>query len=104
MNVLRQAVDILAPRGTCGFVGGAPKGMSLTIDVEHVMTGGRTIRGIIEGDANPDIFLPQLANLIARGRFPLEKLVTSYPFEAINQAVEDLLAGHVVKPILRFAA
>jgi aryl-alcohol dehydrogenase len=104
MDVLRQAVDILAPRGTCGFVGGAPKGMSLTIDVEHVMTGGRTIRGIIEGDANPDIFLPQLADLITRGRFPLEKLVTYYPFEAINQAVEDSLRGDVVKPILRFAA
>ena len=53
MHVLRQAIDILAPRGTCGFVGGAPKGIEVSIDVEHVMTGGRTIRGIIEGDANP---------------------------------------------------
>jgi aryl-alcohol dehydrogenase len=104
MKVLRQAVDILAPRGTCGFVGGAPKGMTLNIDVEHVMTGGRTIRGIIEGDANPDIFLPQLADLITKGRFPLDKLVTYYPFEAINQAVEDSLSGRAVKPILRFAA
>jgi aryl-alcohol dehydrogenase len=104
MKVLRQAIDILAPRGTCGFVGGAPKGIELTIDVEHVMTGGRTIRGIIEGDANPDIFLPRLVDLIVRGKFPLDRLVTYYPFEAINQAVEDALSGKVVKPILRFAA
>ena len=68
------------------------------------MTGGRTMRGIIEGDANPDIFLPQLADLVTRGRFPLERLVTFYPFEEINRAVEDSLAGHVVKPILRFPA
>jgi len=104
MKVLRQAIDILAPRGTCGFVGGAPKGMELTVDVEHVMTGGRTIRGIIEGDANPDVFLPQLTDLIVKGKFPLEKLVTYYPFEEINRAVEDALSGRVVKPILRFAS
>ena len=104
MKVLRQAIDILAPRGVCGFVGGAPKGLELTIDVEHVMTGGRAIRGIIEGDANPDVFLPQLADLIAKGRFPIDKLVTYYPFEDINRAVEDSLSGRVVKPILRFAA
>ena len=54
MRVLRQAIDILAPRGTCGFVGGAPKGIEVSIDVEHVMTGGRSIRGIIEGDAGRD--------------------------------------------------
>ena len=40
MKVLRQAIDMLAPRGTCGFVGGAPKGIEVSIDVEHVMTGG----------------------------------------------------------------
>jgi aryl-alcohol dehydrogenase len=104
MKVLRQAIDILAPRGTCGFVGGAPKGIELTVDVEHVMVGGRTIRGIIEGDANPEIFLPQLVDLYVKGRFPIDRLVTFYPFAEINQAVADQLDGRVVKPILRFAA
>jgi aryl-alcohol dehydrogenase len=103
MRVLRQAIDILAPRGICGFVGGAPKGIELSIDVEHVMTGGRTIRGIIEGDANPDVFLPRLVDLFVKGRFPIDRLVTFYPFEDINQAVADSLSGKVVKPILRFA-
>ena len=102
MAVLRQAIDILAPRGTCGFVGGAPKGIEVSIDVEHVMTGGRTIRGIIEGDANPDVFLPELVDLFVRGRFPIDRLVTFYPFAEINRAVADSLAGTVVKPVLRF--
>ena len=104
MKVLRQAIDILAPRGTCGFVGGAPKGIEVSIDVEHVMTGGRTIRGIIEGDANPDAFLPKLVDLFMKGRFPIDKLVTFYPFAEINRAVADSLSGKVVKPILRFVA
>ena len=77
-------------------------GAEVTIDVEHVMTGGRTIRGIIEGDTNPDVFLPKLIELHRLGRFPIEKLVTFYPFWDINQVIEDFLSGKCVKPILRF--
>ena len=102
MKVLRQAMDVLAPRGTCGFVGGAPAGAAVTIDVEQIMVGGRTTRGIIEGDSNPDIFLPKLIDLFMLGRFPFDKLVKFYPFEAINTAVDDALSGRTVKPILRF--
>jgi aryl-alcohol dehydrogenase len=102
MVVLRQAMDALAMRGTCGFVGGAPKGAAVTIDVEHIMTGGRTIRGIILGDANPDVFVNILVDLFVKGRFPIDKLITFYPFVDINLAIEDALAGRVVKPVLRF--
>ncbi len=102
MGVLRMAVDLLAPRGTCGIVGGAPKGMELVVDVEHVLTGGRTIRGIIEGDANPDVFLPKLVDLFIKGRFPIDRLITHYPFTDINVAIDDALSGRVVKPVLRF--
>ena len=89
MPILRQAIYVLALRGTCGFVGGAPETSELTFVTSHVMNGGRTIRGIILGDTNPEEFLPKLIELHALGRFPLEKLVTFYPFKSINQAVED---------------
>jgi aryl-alcohol dehydrogenase len=102
MRVLRQAMDVLAPRGTCGFVGGAPAGSAVTIDVEQIMVGGRTIRGIIEGDSNPEVFLPKLIELYLLGRFPFDKLVKFYPFDEINAAVDDALGGRTVKPILRF--
>src|SRR3984957_18000023 len=101
-GVLRDAVALLAPRGTLGMVGGAPKGLEFPLDVEHVLTGGRTIRGIIEGDANPDVFLPKLIDLFIKGKFPIDRLVTFYPFARINEAIADALGGKVVKPILRF--
>jgi aryl-alcohol dehydrogenase len=101
-GVLRDAVALLAPRGTLGMVGGAPKGLEFPLDVEHVLTGGRTVRGIIEGDANPDIFLPKLADLFMKGKFPIDRLVTFCPFARINDAISDELAGKVVKPVLRF--
>jgi len=101
-SVLREAVSLLAPRGTLGMVGGAPKGLEFSLDVEHVLTGGRTIRGIIEGDANPDVFLPKLVDLFMKGKFPIDRLVTFYPFARINDAIADALSGKVVKPIVRF--
>ena len=64
--------------------------------------GGRTVRGIIEGDANPDVFLPKLVDLFVKGKFPIDRLVTFYPFARINDAIADALCGKVVKPILRF--
>jgi aryl-alcohol dehydrogenase len=100
MPILRQAIDILALRGTCGFVGGAPETSELTFRTAHVMNGGRTIRGIILGDTNPEEFLPRLIELHALGRFPLEKLVTYYPFKDINRAIEDSLSGKCIKPVV----
>jgi aryl-alcohol dehydrogenase len=62
---------------------------------------GRTIRGIIEGDSIPDIFIPQLIELYRQGRFPIDKLITFYPLNEINQAIKDMESGKVVKPVLR---
>jgi aryl-alcohol dehydrogenase len=37
-----------------------------------------------------------------KGKFPIDRLVTFYPFARINDAIADALGGKVVKPILRF--
>ncbi|HXX71651.1 MAG TPA: NAD(P)-dependent alcohol dehydrogenase, partial [Candidatus Acidoferrum sp.] len=64
---------------------------------------GLTIRGIVQGDSVPDTFIPRLIDLHMSGRFPFDKLVTKYPFEKINQAIEDQARGKVVKPVFTFA-
>jgi aryl-alcohol dehydrogenase len=35
-----------------------------------------------------------------QGRFPFDKMITFYPFERINDAVADQLAGKIIKPVL----
>ena len=104
MKLLRQATDVLAPRGVCGFVGGIPAGTEVTLDVEHMMVGGRTFRGIILGDSDPQDFLPKMVTAIASGKFPIEKIITRYPFERINDAIADCEAGRTVKAVLQFGA
>ena len=59
------------------------------------------VRGIVEGDSQPDIFIPQLIELQRQGRFPFEKLIRFYDFTDINQAVEDAERGIALKPIVR---
>ncbi|KUQ84826.1 MULTISPECIES: NAD(P)-dependent alcohol dehydrogenase [Enterobacter cloacae complex] len=99
--VLRQAIDALSTRGTCAIVGAPAAGTEASFDVNDVMTRGRTIRGVIEGESIPSVFIPRLLSLFRQGRFSFDKLVRFYDFEEINQAVADAQNGLVVKPILR---
>jgi aryl-alcohol dehydrogenase len=100
-EVVRQAVDALGVRGTCGIVGAAPPGTEIKIDVTEFMQMAKTIYGIIEGDSVPDVFIPQLLDLFLQGRFPFDRLTKLYPFERINEAASDSERGLTVKPIIR---
>jgi aryl-alcohol dehydrogenase len=98
---LRQAIDALAIRGTCGIVGAPALGTEANFDVNGVMTAGKRIIGIIEGDSKPDLFIPALVELYQQGRFPFDKLVKFYTLDQINQAAEDSEKGITIKPIIR---
>lgn len=102
--VLRQAIDALAIRGTCGIVGAPALGTEASFDVNGVMTTGKRIIGIIEGDSVPDLFIPSLVELYTQGRFPFDKLVKFYSLDQINQAAEDSEKGITIKPIVRFGS
>lgn len=99
--VIRSAVMALGPMGTCGILGASPMGTEITLDEVHFMSGGRRLMGIVEGETNPDVFIPMLANLYAQGRFPFDKLVKFYDFDQINQAVHDSESGATIKPVVR---
>lgn len=99
-EVLRQAADCIHVRGTCGVVGAPAMGTKVSLDVNSILFG-RTIRGIIEGDSVPDVFIPRLIELFKQGRFPFDKLLSFYDLADINQAADDSSAGAVVKPVIR---
>lgn len=104
LPVVRQAIDALAPRGTCGILGASPAGSELAINLPDIMTAGRRIQGIVEGDSNPDVFIPRLIELYRQGRFPFDRLIRFYSFADINQAIHDSEHGVAVKPVVRFPA
>jgi len=99
--VLRQAIDALAIRGACGIVGAPALGTEASFDVNGVMTTGKRIIGIVEGDSKPDLFIPALVELYQQGKFPFDRLVKFYSLDQINQAAEDSERGITIKPIIR---
>lgn len=73
-EVLRAAADSLALRGTLLLVGGSVF----------------------------PVFVPQLIRLWQAGRFPFEKMLRRYPFEKIDEAIDDSIRGDTIKPVLVF--
>lgn len=102
-DMLTTAVDVLAPLGTAGLIGGAPQGTQAPVDMGTLLFG-RTVRGTVQGDSIPQLFIPELIELHRTGRFPFDRLVTFYDFSDINGAVADAESGATIKPILRISA
>ncbi len=100
--VISQALAGLAPRGTLGIIGASRPEEVLPVPVIDLLTSGKHIRGIVEGDSEPAIFLPTLIELHRQGRFPAEKMMRFYDFAQINEAVHDSETGGCVKAVLRF--
>jgi aryl-alcohol dehydrogenase len=100
-EVVRQAVDALGTRGAFGIVGAAPIGTTASFDMGGLMSPGKSIRGIIQGDSIPELFIPQLIELHRQGRFPFDRLIKFYALDEINQAAADSESGATIKPILR---
>jgi aryl-alcohol dehydrogenase len=98
--MLTLALEVLALKGTAALVGGAPDGTRAEIDM-NTLLNGRTVRGIVQGDAVEKLFIPKLIELHRAGRMPFQRLVDYYAFDDINQAVADMEAGKVIKPVLR---
>jgi aryl-alcohol dehydrogenase len=99
-EMLKLAVEVLAPCGTVGQIGGGAPGAEAPISMSRLLLG-RTVRGIIQGDSIPRIFIPKLIEMYRRGKFPFDRLVRFYDFKDINQAVTDAATGETIKPILR---
>lgn len=101
-ELVSQAIAALAPRGEIALIGAYAPGTTLTADTTHIMSGGRVIRGVVEGSADPQRFIPELIGYFRDGRFPFDRLVQYFAFDEIADAIAQGETGRVIKPILRF--
>jgi aryl-alcohol dehydrogenase len=93
--VIEAALGVLRPLGRLGLVGvGAPAISGAALG------GSKTVVSITEGDAVPQILIPQLIRLWESGRFPFDEMTTQYPLADISSAEKAALEGGVVKPVL----
>jgi aryl-alcohol dehydrogenase len=100
IEVLRQAADSVGMRGTCALIGGAPAKAEFTLD--HVSTlWGKRIVGILGGEGRSVQLIPGLIELWQQGRFPFDRLISTFPLEQINDAFAAAHEGGVLKPVLK---
>ena len=96
-TVINQALEFLHPRGKISL-------LAVAAD-DHPMHAPTTYQKVVEsiaGDSNPQVFIPRLISLYNEGKFPFDRLITNYPVDKINTAVEDSLRGVFIKPVLCF--
>ena len=101
-EVLRSAADATAPFGVCAVIGPAPVGTEAILDV-NMLLFGRCVRGVVGGHVAAEFCIPALVALYQQGRFPFDRLLRHYAFDDINTAINDVLSGATLKPVIRIA-
>ncbi|KAF3048359.1 hypothetical protein E8E12_011725 [Didymella heteroderae] len=103
LRVIEDMVACLAPQGTATVVGVPPPDVKISIDPLMFLLDNKKLIGVIEGDSNPEDFIPQLIELHQKGAFPIEKLCRTYPVERLEDAIHDLHTGNVIKPVIQWS-
>ena len=98
--VLREAVEALMPAGTCVLLGSARAGTEVSLEMPFLQFG-RSLRGVIQGESHPRELIPRLVDFLMQGVMPVERIITFYPLDGINDAARDSNNGTTIKPVLR---
>lgn len=100
--VIGQAAEALLPNGLLGLLGMPPPDAPMPMTIMSLIVRGAGVKAIVEGDSDPQAFIPQLLALYQQGRFPFDRLIKTFPFEQINEAIAASEDGSVIKPVVLF--
>ncbi len=64
------------------------------------LSKGMRIQFIMGGSVVPRLFLPKMIEWYKQGRFPVDKLIKTFPFSQINEAFAAAHHGAAIKPVL----
>lgn len=100
-QVVQTALANLGNHGAMGLVG-IPKtaDAAISVPIGALLVSGQRIMGIIEGDSDPQSFIPELLDHYKAGRFPFDRLIKTFPLADINKAIAAQARGECVKAVL----
>jgi aryl-alcohol dehydrogenase len=100
-DMLTAAVAALAPLGEVGLVAGGQPDAQVAASALGL---GLKVRGIVQGDAVPQLFIPQLIQMFRVGQFPFDRLIQPFAFDNIEAAFEAAASGEVIKPVIQIGS
>ena len=99
-DVLRQAFDCCGPMGVTAMIAPGLPGMQVSVEMFGLLPG-KSLRGVIQGDAVSKSFIPHLIALWQQGRFPFDRMITRYDgLDMLESAVAEMERGEVIKPVI----
>lgn len=100
-DVIAGSVAAAAFHATYGILA-VPPALDIMTPIPYLplLALGLSVRGIQEGDAEPDVYIPQMLEWHKAGKFPFDKLITTFPLSQINEAVDAQHRGEAVKVVL----
>ncbi len=103
-EVMRDALESVRKQGGIAVIlGNTRAGESLEIDPRQ-LNAGKQLRGSWGGDNDPDRDFPRYFDFLLSGQLSIEPLISeAYPLSRINEAIEDLEHGRVIRPLIEMA-
>ncbi|GLA67591.1 hypothetical protein AtubIFM54640_011259 [Aspergillus tubingensis] len=101
-GVIETMLDALGTRGRAASVGAPAPGKRAGVDVFGHLTNGKEYVGCHQGSSVSKEMLPYLLEQHRKGEFPLERMITYYPVEEYQRALDDLKCGRAIKAVLRW--
>jgi S-(hydroxymethyl)glutathione dehydrogenase / alcohol dehydrogenase len=98
---MEQAVNVVRQQGGRAVViGNARQGAMLSLN-PGIFNQGKSLMGTWGGDSVPDRDYGRFARLLGSGRFPVRDLLSKpYSLEQADQALQDLAAGKIGRPLI----
>jgi S-(hydroxymethyl)glutathione dehydrogenase/alcohol dehydrogenase len=102
-TAVAQAVTIIRPAGTVVIVGIPHEGATVALPIGDVVRNEKRVIGSRMGSTRLSVDVPRLVDLYRHGRLKLDELITArYPLEQINEAIEAMETGEVLRNVIVF--
>jgi len=103
VGAIQQAMECLAPGGTCVLIGVPETGSVAGLDIEGMVRTERVVRGCKYGSAKTRDDFPRLVELYMAGKLKIDELITTrYDLEQANEAFADLASGANARGLIVF--
>ncbi|MGJ9372574.1 zinc-binding dehydrogenase [Nesterenkonia sp. CF4.4] len=100
-DTLRDAVQMLRPRGTAVAVGLGAVGQTFEIPINELVQRQKRVVGSLYGSSTPAIDLPVIFELYRSGELPLDELIGArYALEDVTVAFDALAQGAVGRSVI----
>ena len=101
---MELAVRITRRGGTVTIIGAPGPEVMVRVRALELITSQRRILGCLTGNVRPDVDFDRFFRLYARGKLPLDQLVTSVlPFGDVVEAFERARRGDGIRTLLRIS-